>query len=82
MDEPYIIYAEESGDRIDALLARHLEDCSRSAVQRLIEEGRVTRAGLPVRKNGRAEAGECFVVRLPELQEIPLLPQEIPLDVA
>ncbi len=81
MDEPYIIYAEESGDRIDALLARRLEDCSRSAVQRLIEEGRVTRDGLPVKKNGRAEAGDCFVVRLPELQEVPLLPQEIPLDV-
>ena len=81
MDEPYIIYAEESGDRIDALLARHLEDFSRSAVQRLIEEGRVTRAGLPLKKNARAEAGDCFVIRLPELQEIPLLPQEIPLDV-
>ena len=81
MDEPYIIYAEESGDRIDALLARHLEDFSRSAVQRLIEEGRVTRAGQPVKKNARAEAGDCFVLRLPELQEIPLVPQDIPLDV-
>ncbi len=81
MDEPYIIYAEESGDRIDALLARHLEDYSRSAVQRLIEEGRVTRAGQPVKKNARAEAGDCFVLCLPELQEIPLVPQDIPLDV-
>ena len=81
MDEPYIIYAEESGDRIDALLTRHLEDFSRSAVQRLIEEGRVTRAGQPVKKNARAEAGDCFVLRLPELQEIPLVPQDIPLDV-
>ena len=81
MDEPYIIYAEESGDRIDALLARHLDEFSRSAAQRLIEEGRVTRNGQAVKKNTRAEAGDCFVLRLPELQEIPLLPQEIPLDV-
>ena len=80
-DSILIITAEESGDRIDALLARHLEDFSRSAVQRLIEEGRVTRAGQPVKKNARAEAGDCFVLRLPELQEIPLVPQDIPLDV-
>ena len=82
MDETYIIIdAEESGDRIDALLARRMEDFSRSAVQRLIEEGRVTRGGVPVKKNGRAEAGDRFEILLPELAEIPLVPQEIPLDV-
>ena len=81
MDEPYIIYAEESGDRIDALLARRLEPLSRSAVQRLIEEGRVSCGGRPVRKNGRASAGDCFEILLPEAVEIPLVPQDIPLDV-
>ena len=81
MDEPYIVYAEESGDRIDALLARRLEDLSRSDVQRLIEEGRVSRGGRPVKKNERAEAGACYEILLPELGEIPLLPQDIPLDV-
>ncbi len=81
MDEPYMIYAEESGERIDALLARRLEDLSRSAVQRLIEEGRVTRGGLPVRKNARAAAGDCFTVSLPELRDVPLVPQDIPLAV-
>ena len=81
MDEPYNVYAEESGDWIDALLARRLEDLSRSAVQRLIEEGRVSRGGRPVKKNERAEAGACYEILLPELGEIPLLPQDIPLDV-
>ena len=81
MDEAYIVYAEESGDRIGALLARYLEGFSRSAVQRLIEEGRVTCAGVPVKKNGRAAAGDCFEILLPELAEIPLVPQDIPLDV-
>ncbi len=81
MDEPYIICAEESGDRVDALLARHMEALSRSTVQRLIEEGRVLRAGQPVKKNVRVEAGDRFELYLPEAAETPLLPQDIPLDI-
>ncbi|MBR0354829.1 MAG: RluA family pseudouridine synthase [Oscillospiraceae bacterium] len=81
MDEPYIICAEESGDRIDALLARRLEDFSRAAVQRLIEEGRVSSGGKPVKKNDRSVAGACYEILLPEPAEIPLVAQDIPLDV-
>ena len=74
------ITAEESGERIDALLARILPDLSRSAAQRLLEEGRVSLLGRPVKKNYKCSAGDCFEVSLPELQEIPLVPQDIPLD--
>ena len=81
MDEPYIIYAEESGDRIDALLARAVEDLSRSAAQRLLEEGLVRLDGRPVRKNHKCAAGERFTVLLPSAQDIPLVAQDIPLDV-
>ena len=43
MDESVrIITAKESGERIDALLARSVEDLSRSAAQHMLEEGRVT----------------------------------------
>ena len=59
------ITAEESGERIDALLARILPDLSRSAVQRLLEEGRVSLSGRPVKKNYRASAGEQFLLDLP-----------------
>ena len=74
------ITAEESGERIDALLARILPDLSRSAAQRLLEEGRVSLLGRPVRKNYKCSEGDCFEVSLPELREIPLVPQDIPLD--
>ena len=36
---------EDAGRRIDAWLAETLEDMTRSAAQRLIEEGRVTCGG-------------------------------------
>ena len=81
MDEINEILAEESGDRVDALLAQHMDGLSRSAIQRLLEDGAVTLWGQSVKKNYRCRAGDLFCVRLPELQELPLLPQAIPLDI-
>ena len=63
------ITAEESGERIDALLARILPELSRSAAQRLLEEGRVLLAGRPVKKNYKCAAGDLFTVSLPEAAE-------------
>ena len=80
-DNVFIVTAEESGERVDALLARHLEGFSRSAVQRLIESGAVLLGGRPVKKNLAVSTGDAFLVTLPELAEIPLVPQDIPLDV-
>jgi len=76
------ITAEESGERIDALLARILPDLSRSAAQRLLEEGRVLLQDAPVKKNYKCAVGDRFLVSLPEMAEdVPLIAQDIPLDV-
>ena len=76
------VTAEESGERIDALLARTLEGCSRSAVQRLLEEERVLLNGKPLRKSAKTKAGDILEVLLPEeAEELPLLAQDLPLDV-
>ena len=80
-DNVIIVTAEESGERVDALLARHLEGFSRSAVQRLLENGAVILNGKPVKKNRLTAAGEEYFLTLPELAEIPLLPQNMALDV-
>ena len=82
MDDNLIeITAEESGERIDALLARNLEELSRSAVQRLIEQGSVSFHGRPVKKNYKCAAGDCFQIILPEAEDVPLIAQELPLDI-
>ena len=81
MEEFISIIAEESGERIDALLARTMEELSRSAAQRLMEQGRVLADGMPVRKNLRVRAGTVITVQLPETEEIPLIPQNLPLDI-
>ena len=82
MDENYIcITAEESGERIDALLARTLPSLSRSQVQKLLEQGMVTMNGRELKKNFRCSAGESYELLLPEPDDLPLIPQDIPLDV-
>lgn len=82
MDENIIIVkAQESGERIDALLAHSLSQLSRSAVQRLLEEGQVSLSGVPLKKNHKSKAGEEYEVLLPEPKLTELVPQAIPLDV-
>ena len=81
MDENIVICAEESGDRVDALLARQIEGLTRSAAQRLLEEERVLLRGRPVKKNYKCVSGDVFSVSLPELEDVPLIAQDIPLDV-
>ena len=77
-----IVQVQESGERIDALLARSLEGMTRSAVQRLLDEGAVTLSGTPLKKNYKVRAGDALAVDLPdEPAEVPLLAQDIPLDV-
>lgn len=82
MDENVIIIkAEESGDRVDALLARNLDGITRSAVQRLIDEGAVLFDGKPVKKNYKCSVGDSFELFLPEAEETELVAQDIPLEV-
>lgn len=73
--------ATGSGQRIDVFLADNLPDTTRSAAQRLLEEGRVMLLGRPVKKNHRVSAGQIFTVSLPERITEEILPQAIPLDI-
>ena len=75
------VIAQESGERIDALLARKMDGVSRSAAQRLIDSGLVTGNGAPIRKNYKVRAGELFDVIIREPDEAPLAAQDIPLDI-
>ena len=82
MDEGVIqITIEESGERIDALLARVLPQYSRSQIQKCLDSGAVLLDGRPLKKNYRGNAGDVIELFLPETQDIPLEAQDIPLDV-
>lgn len=80
MDDIRII-AKESGERIDALLAQNVPEISRSAAQRLIDDGDVLVNGARVRKNYKCSVGDEIVLTLPETEDTELIPENIPLDV-
>lgn len=76
-----ILLADRTGERADAALARLCPELSRSAAQKLLEDGLVTRNGLPVKKNEKLTEGDTLEVELPEVQPVDILPENIPLDI-
>lgn len=78
---PLHLTADRAGERVDQFLARTLPELTRSAAQRLLEEGAVTRGGGQVKKNDKTAPGDVFTVVLPDPAPIDVLPQKIPLDV-
>ena len=80
-DELIFINVRESGERIDALLAHTIDDLSRNAAQQLIENNCVLVNSRPVKKNTICSAGDRVEVTLPPVSDIPLVAQNIPLDI-
>ena len=76
-----ILVADISGERLDAFLARCGEGLSRSAAQKLIEEGNVLRNGKPGKKNDKLNVGDEISVTIPEPKEVDIVAREIPLDI-
>ena len=72
--------AEAGGERLDAFLAGHVEDLTRSAAQKLLEKGAVTIAGRPAKKNEKTSPGMTIEIELPDPEPIDVVPQDIPLD--
>ena len=73
--------ADRAGERADAFLARCVPGLTRSAAQRLLEEGAVTLGGRPVKKNYKTAPGDVLEAVLPDPEPVAILPQNIPLDV-
>ena len=75
------LYPDIPGERLDAFLARAAEGLTRSAAQRLIEEGCVKRNGKPAKKNDKLNPGDRVDVTIPEVKETEIVPTDIPLDI-
>ncbi len=76
-----ILYADTAGERLDAFLARCAQGLSRSAAQRLIEEGCVTRNGQPGKKNDKLAVGDTVEYTLPEPKAVEIQPTQMPLQI-
>ena len=75
------LFADIPGERLDAFLARSVPDLSRSAAQKLIEDGLVTRNGKPGKKNDKLNVGDAVSYEIPEPKAVDIAPKEMPLDI-
>ena len=73
--------ADTAGERLDAFVARVCPDLTRSAAQRLIEEGAVSRNGKNAKKNDKLNLGDEIDVTIPEPKEVDIVAKEMPLDI-
>ena len=76
-----ILTADLSGERLDGFLSRSLPDLSRSAAQKLLEQGLVLRNGKPGKKNDRLEVGDEISVTLPEPKALDVPATQMELDI-
>jgi 23S rRNA pseudouridine1911/1915/1917 synthase len=76
-----IVPQENEGERLDAFLAARFPDMSRSAFQRLIEDGCVTVNAQPSRASSKVKGGDLVSYTIPSPAPSDIEPQEIPLDI-
>ena len=75
------LYADIPGERLDAFLARSVENMSRSSAQKLLEDGCVLRCGKKAKKNDKLNIGDEITVEIPEPKPVDIVATEIPLEV-
>lgn len=81
--ERYELSAENeySGSRVDKFLAVMDIGLTRSAVQKLLDDGAVTVNGKAVGKNYKLKTGDTVCVEVPEPEELKVEAQDIPIDI-
>jgi 23S rRNA pseudouridine1911/1915/1917 synthase len=80
MTELRLVVPAGTGGRADRFAA-DLSGLSRSRVQRLMAEGRVTAGGQPVKANTVIPPGTVLVIDVPPVEPAGIEPEAIPLDV-
>ena len=69
------------GKRIDQCLTASFSDCSRSFLQKLLKDGKVSINGKTQKASSKVAAGDAVLVLLPEPEELNVEPENIPLDI-
>lgn len=77
----YKITKNEAGIRIDKLIGELEKEISRTAIQRMIEEGSILVNEKQVKTSYKVASGDIITINEGKPQEADLLPQDIPLDI-
>lgn len=79
--ECFEVGESNAGMRLDRVLTEYCSDFSRSYLQKLIRDGSVSLNGKPARASTRPSAGDTIEIRFPEMKELQVSPEPIPLDI-
>lgn len=81
-NEFYFVIAEEmEGARVDKCLNELIDSLSRSYIQNLLSEGKITINKRPVKSSYRVKADDKVQISLPPASVPDILPENIPLDI-
>ncbi|WP_228725046.1 RluA family pseudouridine synthase [Caproicibacter fermentans] len=77
-----MVEAEQAGLRLDKFLSLSMENVTRSAAERWIDDGLVTKDGRPLSKSYRCAEGDFLEIRIPDPVPLEVRPEKIPLEIA
>ncbi|WP_317855953.1 RluA family pseudouridine synthase [Chakrabartyella piscis] len=77
----FYVEQEDVGTRIDVYLAENMEDLTRSALKKIIDDGNVTIGGKNIKSNYKLRVKDFIQVTVPEAVSVEILPEDIPLDI-
>ncbi len=72
---------ENIGERIDKVICSAVDGMSRSAVQKIIDEGNVCVGEIVISKNYKARKDDIIKVVIPQAKELEITAENIPLDI-
>lgn len=76
-----IIVAENGNNRIDAYISNEIEELSRTAVKRLLEEGNILVNGNIAKPSDKVRNGDEITIHIEEPKEVKIEAQDIPIDI-
>lgn len=77
----YTVEKEQEGQRLDQFLAAELTEHSRSYIQKLIKDGKVSVNEKQAKPGNRLQTDDKILLTVPPLKELNVLPEPIPLDI-
>lgn len=72
---------EMVGVRIDRFLSEVCEELTRSHIQKLVKDGKALVNGKAVKASYSVCAGDRITLELPEVEEVDIVPEDIPLEI-
>lgn len=83
MDEvkEFIVIEEEEGDRLDVYLSEQLGDMSRSYIQKLIKDKKVTANDKIEKAKYLVKEDDKIVIQIPAPKLLEVIPQDIPINI-